>query len=448
FFSERLWQLSLNDYPPLQARGITLLRFVYAINRELSRGGLSLHAMGLVYTTLLSLAPLLAVSFSVLKAFGVHNQIEPLLLNFLAPLGDKGVDISRNIITFVENMNVALLGSVGVVMLLYTVMSLIHKIEISFNIIWHYPMPRSFFRRFTDYLSVILIGPVLIFSGLGLTATMTNHTLTQKVLAIEPFGSAFVAAGQVAPYLLITAAFTFTYLFIPNTRVKFSAALVGGVMAGVVWKTAGWAFALFVTHSTNYDAIYSSLAILIIFMIWLYVSWLILLVGAQLSFYTQNPHYLRVKKSRPSLSPLARQRLGLLTMQRIAKNFYHGNTAPSLDELSTQLTVPRDAIEEIIAAYLHHNLLTTTATEPPRFLPRQELSQTPLTRLLQALQQGRNGDEIDTLSRSDATLQRINAEIEQACSSAGGVYSLLDLIGERDSSEPPSKKDKATDRRE
>ncbi len=143
------------------------IRILYVIVRDLVQGQLTLRAMSLVFTTLLSLVPVIAVSFSVLKAFGVHNQVEPLLFGFLEPLGDKGVEVTNQIIGFVDNIKVGVLGAVGIAMLIYTAVSLIQKVEDTFNYTWHVQRSRSFATRFSSYLSVIIIGPVLVFSSLG-----------------------------------------------------------------------------------------------------------------------------------------------------------------------------------------------------------------------------------------------------------------------------------------
>ena len=165
FLTKDLWRVDLDILKGGRAFLVKTLRLLAVSSRDFSEGLINLRAMSLVYTTLLSLVPLLAVSFSVLKGFGVHNQIEPLLLNFLAPLGPKGGEIAASIIGFVENLNVKVLGAVGLAVLLYTVFSLIQKIEDAFNDIWRVRRQRSLARKISDYMSVLLIGPVLIALG-------------------------------------------------------------------------------------------------------------------------------------------------------------------------------------------------------------------------------------------------------------------------------------------
>jgi len=369
YFNQQIWLASLDNEPPIKQFVFKMLRVLFALRRDIQKKQLALYATSLVYTTLLSLVPLLAVSFSILHAFGVHNQIEPLLLNLMAPLGDKATEITHSIISFVENINVGVLGAIGITVLLYTAISTISKIETAFNYIWNQPKSRPILRRVTDYLSVLVFGPVLIFSAIGLIASMSNSTLTQGLLSIEPFGSILIYIGQLTPYLLIITAFTFVYIFIPNTRVNFKAALLGAIIAGITWKLAGWLFALFVSNSTNYDAIYSSLGILLFFIIWLELSWLILLIGGQLSFYFQNPQYLRTGNKSNTLNPATQELLGLYIMDTIIEHYKTTQIPQTADEIARKLAIPTPVIAQLLNAFTDKDILVKSADTPNRYLP-------------------------------------------------------------------------------
>ena len=223
-----VWDDDLRQLGRLRQLVVFVTRVLFVLARELIGGQLNLRAMSLVYTTLLSIVPLLAVSFSVLKGFGVHNTIEPLLYQMLSPLGPSGVEITDKIIGFVQNVKVGVLGSVGLALLIYTVIALMQKIESAFNYVWRIDHLRPLSQRFSNYLSVVLIGPVLIFTAVGFTAAVLNMEVAQRLVAIEPFGILMLLVSKLVPYLLVCLAFTLIYIFIPNTRVNFTAALVGG----------------------------------------------------------------------------------------------------------------------------------------------------------------------------------------------------------------------------
>src|SRR5919108_4632633 len=201
FFVRELWDVDINSLGRFKAFIIKALRLLYVTIREFSEGQLTLRAMGLVYTTLLSLIPVLAISFSVLKAFGVHNEVAPFLSNLLAPFGPAKEEMTQKIIEFIENTKVGVLGTIGLALLIYTVISLIQKIEDALNYIWKVNTPRSFARRFSDYMSVILIAPVLIFTAISLTAYVMNTDVMQKLISIQPFGMTVYFAGKLVPYI-------------------------------------------------------------------------------------------------------------------------------------------------------------------------------------------------------------------------------------------------------
>ncbi|HWP58471.1 MAG TPA: YhjD/YihY/BrkB family envelope integrity protein [Candidatus Acidoferrales bacterium] len=250
---------------------------------------LSLQAMSLTYTTILSLVPFLAVMFSVLKAFGVQDFLEPFLLRILEPLGDQGAEITNRIVVFVENIRVGILGAVGFAMLFYTVVSLIAKIEDAMNLIWRIPHARGWGQRFTAYLSVVLVGPVMVFTALALTASAQSYWLVERLAQFAFMEHFFALTTSVMPFLLMCATFTFLYRLVPYTRVQLSSALIGGATASILWQVAGNIFTAFVANSASYAAIYSSFAAAIVFLIWLYVGWLIFLVGGEIAYFHQHP---------------------------------------------------------------------------------------------------------------------------------------------------------------
>jgi membrane protein len=250
---------------------------------------LNLQAMGLTYSTLLSLVPFLAVMFSVLKAFGVQNGLEPFLAQMLQPLGAEASRVTSNIMEFVENIRVGILGAAGVAMLFYTVVTLVAKIEDALNQIWRVPRSRTWGQRVTAYLSVVLVGPVMVFTALTLTASAQSYWLVERLFEIGFVSYIFTLTTSVMPFVLLCATFTFLYKLIPYTKVRLSSALIGGATAGALWQLVGMGFAAFVANSARYAAVYSSFAIMIVFLIWLYVGWLIFLIGAEVTYFHQYP---------------------------------------------------------------------------------------------------------------------------------------------------------------
>ena len=176
-----------------------VLRYLYAMIRDFFSGQLTMRAMSLVYTTLLSIVPLLAFSFAILKGFGVFNQLEPYLDDLLAPLGPQGERITDQVLDLVDNVRGSVLGGVGLAFFLWTAISTVQKVEESFNFTWYVSKPRNFSRRFTEYMIVLLVGPLLMVTAIGMLTSIQSNTVVQWILNNEELGPVFVLVGKVLP---------------------------------------------------------------------------------------------------------------------------------------------------------------------------------------------------------------------------------------------------------
>lgn len=405
--TSRLWETDLATLSRAHRTLLMLGRLGYILARDLGSGQLSLRAMSLVYTTLLSLVPLLAVSFSVLKGFGVHNQLEPLLLNALAPLGEAGTEINARIIEFVDRMQVGVLGSIGLGMLLYTVISLIQKIEQAFNYTWRIEHPRPLGQRFTQYLSVLMVGPVLFFAALGVSASLSDAVA--DLMQFKALGPLFALVQVLAPYVMISLTFAFVYAFVPNTRVRLGSALVGALVAGLLWEVVGELFATFMAGSTSYAAIYSGLAILILLMIWIYLGWMILLVGASIAFYHQHPEYLADPRRDPVLSPRQRELLALRLAACIAQRHAHGEPPLESAALAQRLGAPKTQVQELLEVLERQGVIVRTAQDGLCHVPARAPQSITLDALLESIRR----DPQETGRRMPAPEAAISALLEQ-----------------------------------
>jgi len=425
-----VWGTDPQALSPAPRLLVNILRFIFVMARDFAAGQLNLHAMGLVYTTLLSLVPLLAVSFSILKMFGVHNEVEPLLYDFLEPLGEKGMELAGKVITFVENVDVGVLGTIGMGLLIYTAISLLQKIEEAFNHVWRIGEMRRFGHRFGNYMSVILFGPLLVVGALGITASVLNASVVRSLAAIEPFGSLIVFAGKLVPYLLVWIAFTLVYVFVPNTRVRFGAGATGALIAGIAWQSAGWGFATFIASSARYAAIYSSFAIVILFLIWLYLNWLIMLLGAEIAFYVQNPRYMTIKPIQVVLSNRLKERLALEIMYLIASN-HHDHLPPwTLQRLIEHLDLPAGPVASLLSLLREEGFVSETAEDPPGYLPARAIATVELRSLLEAVRAAEE-KQFPPLGPPAPELAPVDAIIQTAWDTVGatlGGKTLRDLV--------------------
>ena len=404
------------------------LQIVAVVCRDLFGGMITLRAMSLVYTSLLAMVPLLAVSISVLKGFGVHDQLEPALTRFLAPIGDQHVEISARIVGFVENMKIGVLGSLGLILLIYTSISLIQKIESAFNYTWRLQGSRSLMQRFSDYLSVIMVGPVLVFSAVGITASLGSNHIVALLNQLPYMTDLLYLVGKILPYLLVIAAFTFIYMLVPNTRVRFRSALYGAVIAGAMWETSGILFTSFIGGSSSYTAIYSGFAILLVFMIWLYLSWIILLVGSCISYYHQHPEQLKWKDDNFRLSGRMRDQLALQSMIGIARaHDQQSDLVPSLENLAAYQQVPVEILKRMLDALQAAGLIQQSTHNPPRYLPGLSLQRIKLLDILRSARAAEDEGQTDRF-HCDARVSELLRSIDQQLESYMGSESLADLL--------------------
>ena len=362
--------LNMSDRHLLWHRKLALkfFRVGYATLRDLSDKQLSMRAMSLVYTTLITLVPLLALSFSVLKGFGVHNQIEPTLLNLLEPLGrTQSQVVTGRILSFVDNMRVGVLGVAGLALLIYTVISLMQKIEGALNYIWRVGRGRGFGARLADYLTALLVGPLLIFMSTGITATLHHTDLVSWMQQFSVFSGLLEILSILVPWFVLAIGFSAIYIFMPNTKVRFFPAFVGGLSAALIWKIMGFLFAAFIANSSSYVAVYAAFATAIIFMIWLYLGWFVVLVGANIAFYVQNQNHTRIDRTSFSLSPRLMMVLGVTCVSLIGRSYYKNGAGWTITELAAQLNVPVPMIEKVVDALEAGEILLHDAQERPVF---------------------------------------------------------------------------------
>ncbi|HEY7556823.1 MAG TPA: YhjD/YihY/BrkB family envelope integrity protein [Candidatus Binatia bacterium] len=425
---EQIWEIEPSEFVGVKRVLRTCLRVALMVGRDFIKNLVKLHAMALAFKTLLSLAPLLAVIFSLLKAFGVHNRMEPVLAEALAPLGEGGVEITAYLIGFVDRMKAGALGSVGLVTLFVTVMSLMGTIEEAFNHIWRVKAPRKLSRKFSDYLSVTLVGPVLVFAALTITATLQSHSFVRQFLAFEPFGTVLLGLLRLVPYLALWGAFAFFYIFVPNTRVKLKSALIGSLVAALLWQTVGWGFARFVAASTQYYAIYSSFAVLLLFLLWLHVGWLIVLLGAQVTHAHQSIRFYHRDRDHLANTLAGREKIALEILLLIGARFYGGLYPLTIDEIAARLEVPAGTVKDLMETFQNFGLVLALAGEESFVLSRHPETIS-IKEILDCVRKGRERRKSRrSVGKEESAVDELLLDVEQSVADTLEGKSLQSLI--------------------
>jgi len=404
---------------------LRLLRYPYALLRDLSRGQINLYAMGLVYATLLSVVPLIAFAFAILNVFGANSELEPIIHEFFKPMGDRAEEFTEKVLEVANGISTKLLGSLGLALLLWTLVGTIKKVEDGFNFLWRVEEPRSFARRITEYISLLIVGPIVVVSFVALS----HNALVSATAGIGrymPFFERLVAIGEkVSPYVMMAAIFTAVYMFVPNTKVKWKPALIGGVTAGILWAAVGLLFTALVVYSTRLTVVYASLAFLIAALLWTYFGWLILLVGAQLSFYVQHPNYLRMGLTELRMSAVQREQLTLKIMFLVARSYQDGKTRWTVDSLAHHLNMPGIAIARLVHALEGAKLLTLTDDE--HMLPARDLGMISVQEIVDIARNEKAG-QVGWRNLTIPAVDAISKTMDDAWRKSCGEMTLRDLI--------------------
>jgi membrane protein len=319
-------------------------------------------------------------------------------------------------------MNVAVLGSVGIGLLFYTAISLIQKVEDSFNYIWCVKHRRTLAQQVSHYLSVLMVGPVLLVSLVGVVASTMNTSWMKYLLSFDTFGFAAWFSTYILPTLIVTAVITSVYMFVPNTKVRLQTAAIGAFFAAILWKTGGSIFSFFVVSSTKYDAIYSGFAIAMMLMIWLFLSWLILLVGTNLSFYWQNPSSVLKPRNQNVPDGLSKRQLGMKIMVLIGQQYQQGKPGCTLEMLVEQLATSASNLIPLLEIFEQRGMLIKANTDQENYLPARDIGAIQLQDIIGAI------DGKISLNPEQSSVDDLFLKLEQQRSQILDNQSLRDFI--------------------
>jgi membrane protein len=387
FLTKDIWSLDLTKLSRLQAFGIRQAKVLIFVLRQFYEDKLVIRASSLTYSTLLAIVPLLAVCFAILKGIGLHMDLAPALSNLLRPLGPRGGIIAGKILEFVANAQTGALGIVGSAVLLYTVYGILNKIDGSYNEIWHVPGQRFWLRRLGEYTLLIIIAPLTLFVVLATTASVTSIPLVQKLIT-HRLVTAIVEMG-LFPYVVSGLLFTLILWYVPNIRVKFRAALIGGFFSGFLWQLSNWAFTRFVAGAGRAgvrEILFAGFAALPLFLLWIYISWTIVLLGSELGYVVQNVGVMEWLELEKRYGATLRRHTAVRTVLCIVRHSISNAPVPNLRELSREVRAPESIIRDIMEPLVEADILARSADGQERYLPARDPDSVTLAELLHVLQ--------------------------------------------------------------
>ena len=349
-----------------------------------SRNRCILWAAALTYTTVFALIPLLAVTFSLFHVFGglkgLEEKIRPLILKVLVPgAQEKLIGIIESLI---ERLNAGAIGAVGTLLVFLAAIFLLGQLEMILNEIWGLKKHRPLFYRLALYWTAITFGPPLLALSIGIPATLSSYRAVnwlENYINLDLF--------TFLPYLFIWFAFTGIYTFMPNTKVRFLSAAVGGIVGGTVWQIAGIGFTLYTSKILVYSKIYGSLGVIPLFFLWLFISWSIFLMGAELSFAFQNFELLRKGLKIYSPSYKEREYLSFRILLAIGNNFLTDKSPLTLKEIAKQQNLPLNLTKELVSSLLDCNLLIELdGYAQQAYMPARSLDKIKMSDIIHAVQ--------------------------------------------------------------
>ncbi|HPF14780.1 MAG: YihY/virulence factor BrkB family protein [Planctomycetes bacterium] len=442
FLNRDLWSAELGGLPTFRRFFYRVSRILYLATRGIHLNHCMFRASGLAFITVLSLVPLLAVAFSVAKGLGAYDRlrnevIDPFLnQTFETPVPVDGVPTAMGVreaidqvLTFVQGTNVGNLGTIGLLALIYTVIKLLASIEGSFNEIWGVRKARTWVRKFADYLSMVVVVPLVLVTATAFMTSLKSQAVREKLETLH-LGPAWEQILGLGTLVALWLGFAFMYLFLPNTRVRVRSALLGGVVGGTMWWVVQMGHVGFQLNVAKYNALYSSLAAIPLFLFWVYLSWVTVLMGAELACAHQNePAYRQLARAREFDQGL-REVVAVRAMARIAAAFLQGKPPQRPLELAGALGIPERTLVEVFQSLVDAHVLVFAEDEfqeDAAVVPARDLEQIQIQDIYDALAGKRGPAELASDKGQDTLIDQLRKQFEDERAHVAGNINMKEL---------------------
>lgn len=426
FISQDLWNVDISS-GRLFGFATRILQLSVMITQGFVRDHLILRASALTYVTLLSVIPLLAVALSIVRIFDPNNNLATTAVEYLAA---GSPEAQSQILEMIRSANIAGLGSVGAAVLFVSSIFALRHLETTMNSIWGVRKDRTIARRFTDYLAVIVVVPLLLGLAISLGASMASDPILGWFLEIPSFASLYDLGLAHVPKLFLLLGFTFIYWFFPNTNVRFPSAFFAGLLAMMLFLSAQKAYLGLNIGVAKYSALYGGFAALPLLFVWIFVCWAIILLGAEFSFAYQNLSHYRLEVQSEDLSPSDFEALGIHIAVEVGRGFRDREPAPSDEDLAERLNVSVRAARSAISRLEIAQVLCLSASEEsPGYRLGRPAEKIRIADLLKALRgQRRNQRTGGTDEDRERVVEDLVRELEQGLASVSESRTLADVL--------------------
>jgi membrane protein len=433
FFLTGLWSTQLDTLPKWNALPVRFLRAVTVAVMEFFKDDCPLRASSLTFYTLMSIVPVCAVMFGIAKGFGFDKVLEKELMAQLAGQEqalERILDFSRKLL---ENTKGGLMAGVGVVMMFWAAIKVLGNIEVALNAMWDIRKQRTLWRRFSDYLAVMILSPILLVVAGGVTVFIRTQfsAIAAKFAIAGVMGPLVLGALKLSPLFLICALFTLIYMAMPNTRVPFKPALGGGIIGAILFQIVQWIYIEFQVGVAKYNAIYGSFAALPLFFVWVQTSWTLVLFGAELCYAFQTADTYCSATGCPGLRPHEKKLLSLRIAHLVIQEFSAGRAPLTIPQISQRLRVSARRVQELVDELRQSGIFTETRTRKgrtPAFQPATDISRLHLQRVIDALEHaGTPENEVLPSTADSGNIEDAIRELNRAAAQSPANRLLKDL---------------------
>ncbi len=421
FVERDIWRIPLKELSPKKSFLIRQLRILLLAVRGFNEDKLRIQASALTYYTLLSIIPVVAMAFGIAKGFGLETYLEKQLQEALAGREEVLSWIINLSTSLLKTIHGGIIAGIGMFILIFTVMKVLNNIERAFNDIWQISKPRSLSRKLSDYFAMMFIAPIffILAGGANVFITTQIQHITENFAFFGFMSPVLLFMVRLIPFVLIWIMLTIIYMVMPNTNVKFSSALIAGIIAGTLFQLAQWGYIHFQIGVSRYNTIYGSFAAFPLMLIWMQISWLIILFGAELSFANQNIKHYEFESETANISPYSKKILSLYILNFLVKNFHQGKPPATSSDISHKLEIPNKLVRNILNNLVKTRLVSETKGSYAKevlFQPGIDINQITVISAINKLEkQGYNeviAKPSEELSKLKETLDHFNKTME------------------------------------
>lgn len=432
FLKTDIWRIRLDSMSKRKSILIKHLRIVLLSLRGFNEDECQLKASALTYYTLLSIVPVVAMAFGIAKGFGFEKMLEAQLVDKLP--GQE--EVVNQIISFahslLQNTRGGVVAGIGVAILFWTVVKVLGNIEKSFNSIWGVKEVRSIGRKFSDYLAMMFICPVLLIVSSSVTIFIRTQVIlfTENTAFLDFLGPFILTSLKILPFCVIWLLFTFIYIFMPNTKVNLRSGLFAGIAAGTIYQVVQWAYITFQIGASKYNAIYGSFAALPLFLLWIQISWIVVLLGAEISFAHQNVHTYEFEPDCLNVSNAFKKLFSLRIVELLVKNFQKGGRPLTDEEISQRTDGPIRLVRQLLFELIETGIVSEVSTEEYKqeaYQPARDINTLNIKSVMDALDKRGSGKVPIDDSRDTSKIKEKLKALEAALQDSPDNIALKDI---------------------